>query len=76
MVSFALALEDIFSPPFWWHIAITTPLTVVFCLALLQPVKGAVIALQWRMGMHGFAATSKRHKQIKEADERSAHAQK
>lgn len=76
MVTFALALEDIFSPPFWWHFALTMPLTVLFCLAILQPVKGAVIALQWRMGMHGFGATSKRYKQIKEADERSAQAQK
>ena len=23
--------------------------------SLLQPIKGAVVALQWHMGMHGFA---------------------
>jgi uncharacterized protein (DUF983 family) len=23
-------------------------------LALLQPVKGAIVALQWALGMHGF----------------------
>jgi uncharacterized protein (DUF983 family) len=23
-------------------------------LGLLQPVKGAIVALQWRMGLHGF----------------------
>jgi len=24
-------------------------------LGLLQPIKGAIVALQWEMGMHGFA---------------------
>ena len=23
-------------------------------LALIQPVKGAIVALQWALGMHGF----------------------
>ena len=27
---------------------------VVVTMALLQPAKGAVIALQWWLGMHGF----------------------
>jgi uncharacterized protein (DUF983 family) len=30
------------------------PPTLILTLGLLQPVKGAVVALQWRMGMHGF----------------------
>lgn len=30
------------------------PLAVLFMLLLLQPAKGAVIALQWWNGMHGF----------------------
>jgi uncharacterized protein (DUF983 family) len=30
------------------------PLTVAFSLALLQPVKGAVVGLQWALRMHGF----------------------
>jgi uncharacterized protein (DUF983 family) len=25
-------------------------------LGLLQPVKGAIVALQWRLGLHGFEA--------------------
>lgn len=56
MVTFALALEDIASPPFWVHLATTIPLTVLLALVMLQPVKGAVVAIQWRIGMHGFAA--------------------
>ena len=32
---------------------------VVLTLALLQPVKGAIVALQWAMGMHGFDQAKK-----------------
>ncbi len=35
-------------------VAIILPLAVAIMLALLQPAKGAVIALQWWNGMHGF----------------------
>ena len=34
--------------------AIILPLAVIMLIALLQPAKGAVIALQWWHGMHGF----------------------
>jgi uncharacterized protein (DUF983 family) len=30
------------------------PLTFVSSLALLQPVKGAVVGFQWALRMHGF----------------------
>lgn len=36
------------------HLAIWLPLTAGLTLALLQPVKGAIIALQWALRMHGF----------------------
>ena len=35
-------------------VAIILPLAVAMMVALLQPAKGAVIALQWWNGMHGF----------------------
>lgn len=35
-------------------LAIILPLSAIMMLALLQPVKGCVIALQWWMGLHGF----------------------
>lgn len=38
----------------WQHLAIWVPLTIVLSLALLRPVKGAVVGLQWALGMHGF----------------------
>lgn len=34
--------------------AITLPVTAALAVGLLQPCKGAIIALQWRMAMHGF----------------------
>lgn len=34
--------------------AILLPLTVALMLGLLQPAKGAVIAVQWWHGLHGF----------------------
>jgi uncharacterized protein (DUF983 family) len=39
----------------WQHLAIWAPLTLVMTLALLQPVKGAVVGLQWALRMHGFS---------------------
>lgn len=38
----------------WAHLAIWTPITLIASLALMQPVKGAVIGLQWAQRMHGF----------------------
>ena len=36
------------------HMAIWLPLTLALTLLLLQPVKGAIIGLQWALYMHGF----------------------
>lgn len=48
-----------FAPDYWVHMAIWLPLTLGLALGLLPLVKGAIIALQWHIGMHGFE-TSKR----------------
>lgn len=34
--------------------AILMPLALILLLAFLQPAKGAIIALQWWLGLHGF----------------------
>ena len=39
------------------HLALWLPLTVILSLALLQPVKGFIVALQWSFRMHGFGAS-------------------
>ena len=54
VVPLALSIETNFSPPVWLQLAIYLPLTLILSLALLQPVKGAVVGLQWALRMHGF----------------------
>ena len=49
-----LGAEMMFKLSTWQHLAIWGPLTLVMALALLQPVKGAVVGLQWALYMHGF----------------------
>lgn len=59
-----LLTEQFFEPPTWMHLAIWLPLTLVMTLGLLQPVKGAIVALQWHMGMHGFEDSKKARVEI------------
>jgi uncharacterized protein (DUF983 family) len=40
--------------PLWIHMIIWPLMTFILSLALLQPVKGAVVGLQWALRMHGF----------------------
>ena len=47
--------------PLWLHLALWPALTVILCLALLQPVKGAVVGLQYGLRMHGFDAARRKH---------------
>ena len=54
MVGGFLATEMLLSLPNWAHLTIWMPFTILASLALLQPVKGAVIGLQWANRMHGF----------------------
>ena len=54
VVPTALWIETDYSPPVWLQLAIYLPLTLVLSLALLQPVKGAVVGMQWALRMHGF----------------------
>lgn len=49
-----MAVEATSTLSTWQHLAIWAPLTVVLALLLLQPVKGAVVGLQWAFYMHGF----------------------
>jgi uncharacterized protein (DUF983 family) len=50
-----LIVEEAFAPPIWLQYLIWLPFIVLGALALLQPTKGTVVALQWQLGMHGFA---------------------
>ncbi|TIQ36836.1 MAG: DUF983 domain-containing protein [Mesorhizobium sp.] len=49
-----MAVEATSTLTLWQHALIWVPLTFGLAVALLQPVKGAVIGLQWALYMHGF----------------------
>ena len=54
LVPVILWIETDYSPPVWLQLSIYLPFTVVASLLLLQPVKGAVVGMQWALRMHGF----------------------
>ncbi|MBR0692867.1 DUF983 domain-containing protein [Bradyrhizobium lablabi] len=54
VVPMALWIETNYSPPIALQLAIYLPVTLIASLALLQPVKGAVVGFQWALRMHGF----------------------
>ncbi len=53
-------VEVTYSPPYWVEAAIWLPAIPVLALALLQPCKGAVVAVEWFNGMRGFAPAKER----------------
>jgi uncharacterized protein (DUF983 family) len=54
VVPIVLAVETAFAPAYWIHVALWLPLVVGLSLALLQPIKGAIVGWQWALRMHGF----------------------
>jgi hypothetical protein len=60
IVPVILAVEVAYAPPTWLQLVVWLPLTLIGSLGLLQPTKGAIVALQWQAGMHGFAASKQR----------------
>jgi uncharacterized protein (DUF983 family) len=54
VVPMILWIETDYSPPVPLQLAIYLPFTLIASLLLLQPVKGAVVAVQWALRMHGF----------------------
>jgi hypothetical protein len=39
------------------HAVLWLPLVIGLAPGLLQPIKGFIVAMQWQMGMRGFAAS-------------------
>lgn len=63
VVPLTLFVELTYRPSYWGHALIWGPVVIGLAVGLLQPIKGTIVALQWLMGMHGFAAA----KQAREA---------
>jgi uncharacterized protein (DUF983 family) len=56
IVPLTMYVEIAYAPSYWVHAAIWLPLVVLSSLATLRLLKGLVVAMQWNLGMHGFAA--------------------
>ncbi|XSG82349.1 MAG: DUF983 domain-containing protein [Methyloligella sp. ZOD6] len=56
VVGLMLSVEMAYRPEMWIHWSLWLPLTVILCLLMLPPIKGALVALQWALLMHGFNA--------------------
>jgi len=54
LVPLILLIETNYSPPVALQLSVYLPGTLILSLLLLQPVKGAVVGIQWALRMHGF----------------------
>jgi uncharacterized protein (DUF983 family) len=54
LVPVILWIETDYAPAVWLQLSIYLPVTLIASLGLLQPVKGAVVGVQWALRMHGF----------------------
>ncbi|HEX4765357.1 MAG TPA: DUF983 domain-containing protein [Lichenihabitans sp.] len=48
VVGLALVLDVLYEPPIWVHLVISLPLVLILSLGLLRPLKGLLVALQFR----------------------------
>ena len=54
IVPMILWIETDYAPPIALQLSVYLPVTLIMSLLLLQPVKGAVVGIQWALRMHGF----------------------
>ncbi|MEM1297826.1 MAG: DUF983 domain-containing protein [Pseudomonadota bacterium] len=54
LISALITVEFAWSPPVWVYWAVWPAMTLALTLLLLPRVKGAVVGVQWALGMHGF----------------------
>jgi uncharacterized protein (DUF983 family) len=54
LVPLVFIVERVWQPSYLVHAALWLPLTLGLTFALMPIVKGAVVGLQWALGMHGF----------------------
>jgi len=54
IIPLMIVVERFWAPALWVHMAIWLPVTLIMCMALLPPIKGALVGLQWSFRMHGF----------------------
>ncbi|HKA76280.1 MAG TPA: DUF983 domain-containing protein [Pseudolabrys sp.] len=59
LVPIVLAVETEIAPAIWISMTLWPLVALAMALGLLQPIKGAVVAVQWSGGMHGFEESKK-----------------
>jgi uncharacterized protein (DUF983 family) len=59
LMPIVLLVETEIAPAIWISMTLWPFTALVMALGLLQPVKGAVVAIQWFGGMHGFEDSKK-----------------
>src|SRR5664279_1701 len=59
LVPIVLLVETELAPPLWVGMTLWPAAVVALSLALIQPVKGAIVGMQWALGMHGFEQAKK-----------------
>jgi uncharacterized protein (DUF983 family) len=55
VVGSALVVEVRYGPPVWLHLLLWLPLTLILTLALMRPLKGVLIALQYQHRRDDFS---------------------
>jgi uncharacterized protein (DUF983 family) len=61
VVSGLLVTERLYKPEIWVQMAIWLPMTLLLALALIRPIKGGVVGLQWALRLHGFGRAKPRN---------------
>ena len=64
LIPIVLAVETEYAPPVLLSMTVWPLVALVATLGLLQPIKGAVVAMQWFLGMHGFEAAKGRREAV------------
>jgi uncharacterized protein (DUF983 family) len=59
LVPIVLMVETEIAPAIWISMTLWPSIALAMSLSLLQPIKGAVVAIQWYLGMHGFEPAQK-----------------
>lgn len=54
VIPLVLVIEKIWHPNMVWFISATLIVTLMLTVFLMPRVKGAVVAMQWALRMHGF----------------------
>src|SRR4029077_13458895 len=59
LVPLVLMVETEIAPPLWVGMTLWPAAAVALSLAPSQPVKGAIVGMQWALGMQGFDQAKK-----------------